>query len=98
MASPGILKRFLSARADVPAEVVENCRTLNDQLDVISTLPGWPAIGDTGVTMRSFLEAVMHIIQLQFFFGVPADKVSFPECCCTMIVEHTVEGVVEVEM
>jgi hypothetical protein len=69
---------------------------MNDQLDVISTLPGWPAIGETGVTMRSFLEAIMHIMQLQFF-GVPADKVSFPVCCCRMIVEHVIV-VAEVEM
>jgi hypothetical protein len=71
----GYLKRFLSARTDVTADAVDNCRTLYDQFIVFASLPSWDAVGDTGVTTRAFLEAVMHVMQLQFF-GVPVDKVS----------------------
>jgi hypothetical protein len=50
----GYLTRFLSARADVTTDAVINCRTLDDQLAVFSSLAVWDAVGDTGVTTSLF--------------------------------------------
>jgi hypothetical protein len=69
----GYLSRFLAARAqkckDVSMAHVQRCTYLRDQLGLISKLPGWPAMSSAGVTVRSFMEATMHIVQLHFFRG-----------------------------
>jgi hypothetical protein len=89
----GYLKRFLSARTDVSAEQVMQCRTLRDQYDVISSLTGWACmhVDESGIVIRAFMEAVMHVIQLQFF-GIPVEKVCPQESCDSMKSSMFVEG------
>jgi hypothetical protein len=75
----GYLQRFLLCRAEATEDVTEAavhlCKTVQDQLQLIGSLPGWPAVATSGLPVKPFLDATMHVIQLQFF-GIPAAKVS----------------------
>jgi hypothetical protein len=74
----GYLRRFLSARAvavgDVSPADKQKCTSLRNQLELISKLAGWPNMATSGLPVRAFMEATMHIVQMQFF-GVPPEKV-----------------------
>jgi hypothetical protein len=74
----GYLRRFLNARAVVVGDVsrgdVQGCESLGSQLELISKLSGWKRMAASGVPVRAFTEATMHIVQMQFF-GIPAEKV-----------------------
>jgi hypothetical protein len=88
----GYLSRFLNARVvavgDVSSGAVDNCVTLRNQLELISALDGWPQMAISGMPVRAFTEATMHIVQMQFF-GVPAENVRadrMRHACCRMYV------------
>lgn len=68
------LRRFLGARIDVSTELLDSCTTLHDQFCAIGSLEGWSYMTEGGIVVRSFMEATMHIVQLQFF-GIPVTKV-----------------------
>ena len=77
----GYFRVFLDARAhtctDIKSVQVEKRVSLRDQLDLIGQLNGWHSMSVAGITVRSFMEAALAIIQLQFF-GVSAEKVRVP--------------------
>ena len=68
--------RWLQARAELSDPDLHACDTLQDQLDLMCTDPGWSVVGDAGVLHRPFENAVQHVLQLQFF-GIEATKVSY---------------------
>jgi hypothetical protein len=76
----GYVRRFFSARVDVTSAKAEAFHTLRDHYDVIAELDGWDAVEERGTTVRAFMEAVMHVMQLHFF-GMPMEKVSCVETC-----------------